>query len=122
MNKPEPKRVGNNQPPCVSIFSNGAVVNERNTKQLPFISPNAIFELMETVSKISLSEQNAAVVNEQLASGKFGDPNDMIEAGLNLLQEKQKIAALKEAIQEGIDSGIAEGFTFEKHREKMRRK
>ena len=85
-------------------------------------SAYGIFEAMDSTGTISLSEQNFTAVNEQLASGKFVDPNEVIEAGLSLLQEKQKIDALKKAIKEGVDSGISQDFSFEKHREKMRRK
>ena len=42
----------------------------------------------------------------------------MIRAGLRLLEEEEnKIAALKSAIQDGINSGIAKNFNPKKHLE-----
>ena len=75
----------------------------------------AIFEAMETRDTISLSEQNVAVVNEQLASGEFDDPNEVIEAGLSLLQEKQKLAELKAALKLGEESGFVENYNRHEH-------
>ena len=77
---------------------------------------------MLDTTTISLSEQSNAVVKEQLATGKYFNPNEVIEAGLILLREKQKMIELKEAIEEGIESGVSEDFSFEKHRKNMLRK
>ena len=42
-------------------------------------------------------------------------PAEVIRAGLRLLEEEEsRIKSLKQAIQEGIDSGIAKNFNPEK--------
>ena len=43
--------------------------------------------------------------------GRFQNTSEVIRAGLRLLEEEEvKVIALKTAIQEGIDSGIAHDF------------
>ena len=47
----------------------------------------------------------------------------MIRAGLRLLEEEEnKVVALRNAIQEGIDSGIAHDFDPKKHLESLKAK
>ena len=47
----------------------------------------------------------------------------MIRAGLRLLEEEEnRTEALKKAIQEGIDSGIAENFNPGKHIQQLKAK
>ena len=41
---------------------------------------------------------------------------------LRILEEESKVIALKNAIQEGIDSGIAHGFDPKKHLESLKAK
>ena len=45
----------------------------------------------------------------------------MIRAGLRLLEEEEnRIAAIKSAIEEGIESGIAKNFNAKKHLENLK--
>jgi len=47
----------------------------------------------------------------------------MIRAGLRLLEEEEsKYAGLKQALQEGIDSGIADDFNPEEHLQELKAK
>jgi antitoxin ParD1/3/4 len=48
---------------------------------------------------------------------------EVIRAGLRLLEEEEsKIIALKKAISEGIESGIAKDFDSQKHLESLKAK
>jgi putative addiction module CopG family antidote len=53
---------------------------------------------------------------EQVKSGRFADAHEvLVAAKVALTRQKryeEKLAYLREAIQEGIDSGVAEGDVF----------
>lgn len=50
-------------------------------------------------------------VRSTIADGRYKDASEVIRAGLRLLEEREnKVKALRDAIQEGLDSGIAEDF------------
>ena len=71
-------------------------------------------------SQIELSERNKTVIEKYLSSGAFTDVNQIISKSLNMFdEEQQKLKALKDAIQEGIDSGIVKEFTFDRFRKEM---
>jgi len=52
--------------------------------------------------------------------GRFQNDSEAIRAGLRLLEEEVKVIALKTAIQEGIDSGIAHDFDPKNHLESLK--
>lgn len=53
--------------------------------------------------------------------GRFQNTSEVIRAGLRLLEEEEvKVIALKTAIQEGIDSGIAHDFDPKNHLESLK--
>lgn len=71
---------------------------------------------MNDNTSISLGNYFDQFVNNQISKGKYKNVNEVIEAGLRLLEnEENKVIALRNAIQEGIDSGIAHDFDPEKH-------
>jgi len=51
---------------------------------------------------------------------RFQNDSEAIRAGLRLLEEEVKVIALKTAIQEGIDSGIAHDFDPKNHLESLK--
>lgn len=62
-------------------------------------------------------------VQSRIKEGRFKNVSEVIGAGLRLLEEEEtKVAALKNAIQEGIDSGIAHDFDPKKHLESLKEK
>lgn len=82
---------------------------------------NRIFEFMVNEMSIVLTKQNFTTVKTYLATGKFKDPNHVIETALILLQEhEEKVAYMKEAIRVGEESGIAEDFSFDKFIDEMK--
>ena len=71
---------------------------------------------MSNNTSISLGNYFDQFVNTQISTGKYKNVNEVIKAGLRLLEnEENKVMALRNAIQEGIDSGIAHDFDPDKH-------
>ena len=62
-------------------------------------------------TSIALGEHFEDFVRFRINEGRYKNASEVIRAGLRLLEEEeQKFYALKTAIQEGIDSGIATDF------------
>ncbi|WP_298513968.1 type II toxin-antitoxin system ParD family antitoxin [uncultured Kordia sp.] len=60
-------------------------------------------------------------VKAQVSEGRYKNVSEVIRAGLRLLEnEENKVAALRNAIQEGINSPIVENFDFDKHLKKLK--
>jgi antitoxin ParD1/3/4 len=72
--------------------------------------------IMSKNTSISLGNYFDQFVNSQVSTGRYKNVSEVIRAGLRLLEnEESKVVALKSAIEEGIDSGIAHDFDPEKH-------
>lgn len=72
-------------------------------------------------TSISLGDHFEDFVDKRVSTGRFKNASEVIRAGLRLLEEEEnKISALKTAIVEGIDSGIAKGFDPKKHLSKLK--
>jgi antitoxin ParD1/3/4 len=75
-------------------------------------------------TSISLGNYFDQFVGSQVSVGRYKNVSEVIRAGLRLLEdEESKIIVLRNAIQEGIDSEIAQDFDPKKHLQelKMRR-
>lgn len=71
---------------------------------------------MSKNTSISLGNYFDKFVQQSISEGRYKNVSEVIRAGLRLLEEEeQKVAALKKAIQEGVDSGIAEDFDPVQH-------
>ncbi|WP_213278584.1 type II toxin-antitoxin system ParD family antitoxin [Chryseobacterium indologenes] len=67
-------------------------------------------------TSVSLGDYFEDFVDHKIAEGRYKNASEMIRAGLRLLEEEEnKIQILKNAIQEGIESGVAADFNPEKH-------
>jgi len=67
-------------------------------------------------TSVSLGDYFENFVNNSISEGRFNNASEVIRAGLRLLEEEEsKIIALKIAINEGIESGIAENFNPTNH-------
>ncbi len=65
-------------------------------------------------TSIALGEHFATFVDEQVAEGRYGNASEVIRAGLRLLEEREaKLKALRQSIEEGLESGPAEPFDVE---------
>lgn len=71
---------------------------------------------MSKNTSVSLGNYFDEFVQSRINEGRFKNVSEVIRAGLRLLEEEEsKVAALKNAIQEGIDSGVAHDFESKKH-------
>ena len=72
-------------------------------------------------TSISLGNYFDQFVSSQVSVGRYKNVSEVIRAGLRLLEnEESKVIALRNAIQEGIDSGIAHDFDPKKNLEKLK--
>jgi len=80
------------------------------------------FEINKNTS-ISLGNYFDQFVQSSISKGRFKNVSEVIRAGLRLLEEEEiKVIALKSAIQEGIDSGIAHDFDPKNHLKSLKAK
>lgn len=78
---------------------------------------------MNKSTSISLGNYFDEFVQTTINEGRFKNVSEVIRAGLRLLEEEEnKAIALKKAIQEGMDSGIAHNFESKKHLESLKAK
>jgi len=76
---------------------------------------------MSRNTSISLGNYFDRFVQSRLTSGRFKNASEVVRAGLRLLEEEEnRIIALKNAIQEGIESGIAHNFNSETHLKELK--
>ena len=67
-------------------------------------------------TSVSLGNYFEKFVDESVSEGRFKNASEVIRAGLRLLEEEErKIIALKKAINEGIESGVAIDFNPQEH-------
>ncbi len=72
-------------------------------------------------TSISLGNYFDKFVSSQVSVGRYKNVSEVIRAGLRLLEnEESKAIALKNAIQEGLDSPIVENFDFEGNLKKLK--
>ncbi len=72
-------------------------------------------------TSISLGSYFENFVRSQVAVGRYKNVSEVVRAGLRLLEdEESKVAALRNAIQEGINSGIAHDFDPEKNLQELK--
>ena len=78
---------------------------------------------MSKNTSISLGDYFDQFVHHRISEGRYKNVSEVIRAGLRLLEEEEsKVIALRNAIQEGIDSGIADDFNPKKHLESLKAK
>lgn len=72
-------------------------------------------------TSISLGDYFDQFVISQVSAGRYKNVSEVIRAGLRLLEdEESKVIALRNAIQQGIDSGIAHDFNPQKNLENLK--
>ena len=78
---------------------------------------------MNKNTSISLGDYFDNFVQDSISKGRYKNVSEVIRAGLRLLEEEEnKVSALKKAIHEGVDSGIAQDFDPIKHLESLKAK
>jgi antitoxin ParD1/3/4 len=74
-------------------------------------------------TSVSLGNYFENFVDNSVSQGRFKNASEVIRAGLRLLEEEEnKVIVLKKAINEGIESGIAESFNPKQHLESLKAK
>ncbi|HQD11478.1 MAG TPA: type II toxin-antitoxin system ParD family antitoxin [Chitinophagales bacterium] len=72
-------------------------------------------------TSVSLGDYFDQFVSKQVAEGRYKNVSEVIRAGLRLLEnEESKMMALKNAIQQGLNSQRVEDFDFEEHLAKLK--
>lgn len=78
---------------------------------------------MNKNTSISLGSHFDEFVRGRVTTGRYNNASEVIRAGLRLLEEEEnKIIVLKEAIREGIESGLAYDFNPDKHLELLKKR
>ena len=71
---------------------------------------------MSKNTSITLGSYFDQFIQSVLKQGRYKNASEVVRAGLRLLEEEeQKTRALRHAVNEGIDSGIAVDFDQEQH-------
>ena len=78
---------------------------------------------MHKNTSISLGSYFDQFIKSRISAGRYKNASEVVRAGLRLLEEEEnKVNVLREAIQEGIDSGIAYDFNPGEHLETIKAK
>ena len=76
---------------------------------------------MDRNTSISIGNYFDSFIRSRISTGRYKNASEVVRAGLRLLEEEEnKIMALKDAIQEGIESGIVLDFNPETHLGKLK--
>lgn len=71
---------------------------------------------MRRNTSVSLGNYFENFVDTKVSAGRFKNASEVIRAGLRLLEEEEnKIINLQKAIDEGMESGLADKFNPQKH-------
>ena len=77
--------------------------------------------MMSRNTSISIGEYFDSFIQNRISVGRYKNASEGVRAGLRLLEEEEnRLVALKEAIQEGIESGIDYNFNPESHLEELK--
>ena len=72
-------------------------------------------------TSISLGNYFDQFVQTQVSAGRYKNVSEVIRAGLRLLEnEESKVIALRNAIQEGLNSPLVEDFDFHENLKRLK--
>jgi antitoxin ParD1/3/4 len=78
---------------------------------------------MNRNTSISIGDYFDSFIQSSISAGRYKNASEVVRAGLRLLEEEEKkLIVIRAAIQEGIESGIANDFNPETHLEKLKAK
>jgi len=78
---------------------------------------------MSKNTSITLGDYFDEFIQSILREGRYKNTSEIVRAGLRLLEEEeQKVVALRHAIEEGINSGLAEDFNPDQHLKMLKMK
>lgn len=74
-------------------------------------------------TSVSLGLHFESFIENSVSKGRYQNTSEVIRAGLRLLEEEEnRIVLLRNAIDEGVNSGIATAFHPQKHLEGLKAK
>lgn len=77
--------------------------------------------IMRRDTPVILDEDLTSFINEQVETGRYSSANDVMRAGLRLLEEHEaKVRALEDALIEGEKSGAPAPFDFDAFKARKR--
>ena len=77
--------------------------------------------IMDKETDIKLGAHYEQFIAQQIMEGRFHSTSEAVQAGLRLLEEEEtKLAAIRQALKEGEESGIAD-YSLEKVMEELDR-
>lgn len=72
-------------------------------------------------TSVSLGGHFESFVEDSVAEGRYKNASEVIRAGLRLLEEEEnRVLMLRNAIRDGLDSGIAVNFDPAKHLQSLK--
>ncbi len=75
---------------------------------------------MKTTS-VALGSHFEEFIQASITSGRYNNASEVVRSGLRLLEDQeQRMAALRSAIEEGMNSGIVEDFDPQEHLQQMK--
>ena len=75
---------------------------------------------MKTTS-VALGQHFEEFIQTSISSGRYNNTSEVIRSGLRLLEDRErKMAALRSAIEEGLNSGIVEDFDTQDFLQQMK--
>lgn len=75
---------------------------------------------MKTTS-VALGPHFEDFIQASILSGRYNNASEVVRSGLRLLEDQeQKMAALRSAIEEGMNSGIVEDFDPQEQLQQMK--
>lgn len=77
---------------------------------------------MSKHTSVRLDEHFQTFIAAQLREGRYRSANEVVQAGLVLLEHQVRLEALRAALIEGEQSGFPEEFDFDAFIEEMHRK
>ncbi|MBX9459089.1 MAG: type II toxin-antitoxin system ParD family antitoxin [Rhizobium sp.] len=78
---------------------------------------------MRKAMSIQIDEDFGSFIDQKVTGGQYGSREEVVEAGLRLLREKdEELEAIRQALIEGEESGIAEDFDFDSFLNRMHEK
>ena len=75
---------------------------------------------MKTTS-VALGQHFEEFIQTSISSGRYNNASEVVRSGLRLLEDRErKMAALRSAIEEGLNSGIVEDFDTQDFLQQMK--
>lgn len=72
-------------------------------------------------TSISLGDYFEQFVNSQVSAGRYRNVSEVIRAGLRMLEnEESKLIVLRNAVQEGLNSPLVEGFDIDENLSRLK--